>query len=60
MDVCFHRDPAFGERGGRSFLRGFKIKKYIKLYVKMPCKRVSLNLGGHFGEPGGDSLDGTF
>jgi hypothetical protein len=40
---------------GRSFLRAFEIKRYIKRYIKMPCKWVSLSIG----EPGGDSLAGT-
>jgi hypothetical protein len=30
---------------GLSFLRAFEIKRYIKRYVKMPCKRVSLSIG---------------
>ena len=33
--------PLWGNMEGRSFLRAFEIKRYIKRYVKMPCKRVS-------------------
>jgi hypothetical protein len=34
---------------GRSFLRAFEIKRYIKRCVKMPCKRVSLSIGALLG-----------
>jgi hypothetical protein len=44
----------------RSFLRAFEIKRYIKRYVKIPCKRVSLPIGAPFRESGGNSLAGTF
>jgi hypothetical protein len=33
----------------RSFRKNFEIKKYIKRYVKMPCKQVSLSKGAHWG-----------
>jgi hypothetical protein len=42
--------PAFGEHGGTLFLRAFEIKRYIKRYVKMPCKWVSLSVGALLGE----------
>jgi hypothetical protein len=41
--------PLFGNTEGRSFLRAFEIKRYIKRYVKMPCKRVSLSIGAPLG-----------
>jgi hypothetical protein len=36
--------PILGDMEGRSFLRAFEIKRYIKRYLKMTCKRVSLSL----------------
>jgi hypothetical protein len=36
--------PLLGNMEGHSFLRAFEIKRYIKRYVKMLCKRVSLSL----------------
>jgi len=44
-----------GNIEGRSFLRAFEIKRYIKRYVKMPCKQVSLSIGSPMG-----NLDGIF
>jgi hypothetical protein len=44
---------------GRSFLRAFEINRYIKRYVKMPCRQVLLSIGARWGT-GGDSLAGTF
>jgi hypothetical protein len=38
-----------GNMEGHSFLRDFEIKRYIKIYVKMPCKRVSLSIGALLG-----------
>jgi hypothetical protein len=53
--------PMFRQKAvPRSFLRAFEIKKYIKSYVKMPCKRVSLSISGPVGEPGGVSRAGAF
>jgi hypothetical protein len=49
-----------GNMEGRSFLRAFEIKRYIKRCIKMPCKWVSVSIGAALGEPGGDSLAGTF
>jgi hypothetical protein len=54
------RAPFLGNMEGRSFLGAFEIRRYIKRYVKMPCKWVSLSVGALLGEPGGDSLAGTF
>jgi len=34
---------------GHSFLRDFQIKRYIKRYINMPCKRVSLPIGAPLG-----------
>jgi hypothetical protein len=45
---------------GRSFLRAIEIKRYVKRYVKVPCKRVSLSIGTPLGNLDGDSLAGTF
>jgi hypothetical protein len=45
---------------GCSFLRTFEIKSYIKRYVKMPCKRVSLSMGAMLGNLEGVSLLGLF
>jgi hypothetical protein len=52
--------PLLGNMEGRSFLSAFEIKRCIKRYVKMPCKWVSLSIRAPFGEPGGNSLAGTF
>jgi hypothetical protein len=49
MGICFHRGPAFAEMEGRCFLRASEIKRYIKIYVKMPCKWVSLSMGALLG-----------
>jgi hypothetical protein len=38
-----------GNMKGRSFLRAFEIKRYIKRCVKMPCKQVSLSIGALLG-----------
>jgi hypothetical protein len=38
-----------GNMEERSFLRAFEINKYIKGYVKMPCKRVSFPIGARWG-----------
>jgi len=58
----FPQGPCFwGTWKGHSFLRAFEIKRYIKQYVKMPCKWVSLSLHrGPVGEPGWDLLARTF
>jgi hypothetical protein len=32
-------DPLLGNMQGRSFLRAFEIKRYIKRDIKMPCNR---------------------
>jgi hypothetical protein len=36
--------PLLGNMEGHSFLRPFEIKRYIKRYVKMLCKWVSLSI----------------
>jgi hypothetical protein len=41
--------PVLGNKEGRSFLRAFEIQRYIKRYVKIPCKRVSLSIGARWG-----------
>jgi hypothetical protein len=49
-----------GNIEGLYFFRAFEIKRYIKRYVKMPCKWVSLSLHrGPVGEPGGKLLART-
>jgi hypothetical protein len=53
--------PLLGNMEGHSFLSDLEIKRYIKRYVKMSCKWVSLSLHrGPGGEHGRDSLAGTF
>jgi hypothetical protein len=49
-----------GNLEGRSFLRAFEIKRYIKRYVKMPCKRVSLSMGAPLWNLEGILLPGLF
>jgi len=45
---------------GRSFLRVFEIKSYIKRYVKMSYKRVSLSTGAPLGNLEEIRLPGLF
>jgi len=45
---------------GRSFLRAFQIKRYIKSYIKMPSTRFSLSLGAPLGNVEGIRLPGLF
>jgi hypothetical protein len=45
---------------GQSFLRAFKIKRYIKGCVKMSCKWVSLSTGALLGNLEGICLLGLF
>jgi len=52
MCVCFHR--------GRSFLRVFEIKGYIKRDVKMLCKWVSLSIRAPLGKLEGIHWPGLF
>jgi hypothetical protein len=35
----------FVDMMGRYFLRAFEIKRYIKSYLKMPCKRLYFSIG---------------
>jgi hypothetical protein len=49
-----------GNMKRHSFLRAFEIKSYIRRYVKMLCKWVSLSKGAQLGILEGDSLAGTF
>jgi hypothetical protein len=49
-------DLLFGKMKGRSFLRAFEKKKY----VKMPCKRISLSIGAPLGNLDGTRLPGHF
>jgi hypothetical protein len=44
----------------RYFLRAFEIKRYIKRYVKMPCKWVSLPIRAPSGNLDGIRLPGLF
>jgi len=52
--------PLLGNMEGRSFLRAFEIKIYIKRDVKMPCTRVSLSIGTPLGNLDGIRLPGLF
>jgi len=45
---------------GRSFLRAFEIKIYIKRDVKMPCKMASLSIGAPLGNLEGIRLPVLF
>jgi hypothetical protein len=49
-----------GNMEGRSFLRAFEIKRYIKIYVKMPCESVSLSIGAPLGNLEGICLPEQF
>jgi hypothetical protein len=49
-----------GNMEGHPFLRDLEIKRYIKRYVKMPCKRVSLSIGALLGNLEGIHLPGLF
>jgi hypothetical protein len=55
MGVCFLRDLLLGNMEGCSFHRAFEIKRYIKSYIKMPCKWVPLSIGAPLG-----NLEGGF
>jgi hypothetical protein len=50
--------PLFVNMEGSSFLRAPEIKKYIKTYVKMPCKGVSVSIGALLGNLEGICLPG--
>ena len=52
--------PLLGNMEGRSFLRAFEINRYIKRYVKMPWKWVSLSIGAVSGNLEGIRLLGLF
>jgi len=43
---------------GRSFLRAFEIKRYIKRGVKMPSKRISFSMEAPLGNVEGIGLPG--
>jgi len=45
---------------GRSFLRAFEIKGYIKRNVKKPCKRIPLSIGALLGNLEGIRLPALF
>jgi hypothetical protein len=49
MGICFHRGLLLGDMKGCCFHRAFEIKRYIKRYVKMSCKQVSLSTGAPLG-----------
>jgi hypothetical protein len=48
--------PLLGNMEGRSFLRAFEIKKYLKRFVKMHSKRVYLPIGAPLGNLEGRSF----
>ena len=63
MGVFFLRVPAFGEHRGGFFLRDFLFKGIFVKFVtemQMPCKQVSLSIGGPLRENGGASFGGIF
>jgi hypothetical protein len=49
-----------GDMEGSSFHRAFEIKKYIKRYVKMPCKRLSVSVVTPLGNLEGIRFLGRF
>jgi len=49
-----------GNMEGRSLLRAFEIKRYIKRYVKMSCRPVSFSIGAPLGNLDGICLLGLF
>jgi hypothetical protein len=49
MGVCFHRALLLENMEECCFLRAFEINRYIKRYVNMPCKQVSLSIGALMG-----------
>jgi hypothetical protein len=51
---------AFGEYGGTLSSWVFEIKRYIKRYVKMPCKQAFLSSGAPLGNRDGIRLPGLF
>jgi hypothetical protein len=52
--------PLLENMEGRSFLRAFEIKRYIKRYVNMLCTRVSLSIGAPMGNLVGIRVPGLF
>jgi hypothetical protein len=52
--------PLLGTMEGRSFLRAFEIKRYIKRYATLSSKRVSLSIGAPLGKLEGIRLPGRF
>ena len=52
--------PLLGDMEGRSFLKAFERKRYIKRYVKMPCKWVYLSIGAQLENLEGIHLPGLF
>jgi hypothetical protein len=61
MGVFLHRGSSFWRNmEGRSFLRAFEIKRYIKRYVKMPCKGTSVPIGTPLGNLEEIRLPGHF
>jgi hypothetical protein len=52
--------PLLGNMEGRSFNGDSEMKRYIKRYVIMPCKQLSLSIGARFGSLEGICLPGLF
>jgi len=52
--------PLLGNMEGRSIVSAFEIKRYIKRYVKMSCKWVSLSIGAPLRNLKGIRLPGHF
>jgi hypothetical protein len=54
------RAQLLGNMKRRCFHRAFEINRYIKRYVKMPCKRVALSIGAPVGNLEGICLPELF
>jgi hypothetical protein len=52
--------PLFGNMVGCCFHRAFEIKRYIKRYIKMSCKQVTLPIGALLANLEGICLPGLF
>jgi hypothetical protein len=52
--------PLLGNMEGRSLLRAFEIKRYIKRYVKMSSRPVYFSVGAPLGNLDGIYLLGLF
>jgi hypothetical protein len=60
MGICSIGAQLLRNMEGQIYLRILEIKRYIKGYIKMPCKWVSLSTGVLFGNLVGICLLGLF